>query len=245
MLTAATAMVVLTGALAGGFVSGLAGFGTGLVALGVWLHVIAPAPAATLVAICSVVAQAQTIPTIWHAIDRRRVWPMVAAGLVGVPVGTLLLSAVDPRLFRLGIGVLLIGFSGFMLVGRVRTRLVWGGRMADAAIGFGGGILGGLSGLSGVLPTAWATLRGWTKDERRAVFQVFNLTILGAVVVWHVVSGLMTANLAWLVAAALPGTFVGAWLGANAYRRLSDLRSHQLVLGLLGVSGVILVWTSR
>lgn len=54
--------VVLLGAFAGGFVSGLAGFGTGLVALGIWLHVIDPRAAASLVVICSVVAQAQTIP---------------------------------------------------------------------------------------------------------------------------------------------------------------------------------------
>jgi len=52
------------------------------------------------------------------------------------------------------------------------------GRTADGAIGFAGGILGrGLAGLSGALPTVWATLRGWGKDERRGVFQAFNLTI--------------------------------------------------------------------
>ena len=57
VLTAA-ALVVLIGAFAGGFVSGLAGFGTGLVALGIWLHVIQPTTAATLVVVCSVVSQA-------------------------------------------------------------------------------------------------------------------------------------------------------------------------------------------
>ncbi|MFL5134444.1 MAG: hypothetical protein ACJ8C6_07810, partial [Microvirga sp.] len=60
------AAFVLFGALAGGFVSGLAGFGTGLVALGIWLHVIEPRAAASLVVVCSVVSQAQTISTIWH-----------------------------------------------------------------------------------------------------------------------------------------------------------------------------------
>src|SRR6266487_3872163 len=39
-------------------------------------------------------------------------------------------------------------------------------------IGFAGGILGGLAGLSGVLPTLWASVRGWGKDERRGVFQI-------------------------------------------------------------------------
>jgi uncharacterized membrane protein YfcA len=244
-MTMGAALVVMAGALAGGFVSGLAGFGTGLVALGIWLHVVEPAPAATLVAVCSVASQAQTIRTIWHAIDRHRVWPMVVAGLLGVPVGSLLLLRLDINLFRLGVGLFLIGFSGFMLLWRVQPRLVWGGRTADSAIGFAGGILGGLAGLSGPLPTVWATLRGWSKDERRGVFQVFNLAILSAVVLWHLASGLVGPEFGWLIGMALPGTFTGAWLGAHAYRRLSDRRFHVVVLCLLALSGLSLVWASR
>lgn len=105
-------------------------------------------------------------------------------------------------------------------------------------------MLGGLAGLSGPLPTVWATLRGWSKDERRGVFQVFNLAVLTATVASHAVSGLLTAEVGRLAFAALPGTFVGAWLGARTYRRLSDQRFHEVVLGLLGISGLTLVWTS-
>ena len=187
MLSAAM-LVVLGGAFAGGFVSGLAGFGTGLVALGIWLHVLSPPTAATLVVVCSVVSQAQTIPAIWHAVDRNRIWPMLTGGLLGVPVGTRLLTHLDPAAFRLGMGVLLLAYSGFMLLSRVRTRMAWGGRMADSAVGFAGGVLGGLgAGLSGPLPTVWATLRGWGKDERRGVFQAFNLAVLSAVAVAHAI----------------------------------------------------------
>lgn len=238
------ALVVLAGAFAGGFVTGLAGFGTGLVALGIWLHVIHPAPAATLVAVCSVVAQAQSLPTVWHAVDRARLWPMAGAGLLGVPLGTRLLAHVDPGAFRLGMGLLLLTYSGFMLLRRTRARVAWGGRAADAAVGFAGGVLGGLAGLSGPLPTIWATLRGWGKDERRAVFQAYNLAVLAVVVALHAASGLVTAELGRLAVVALPGTLAGAWLGARAYRRLSEQRFHEVVLGLLGVSGLTLVWAS-
>lgn len=244
MLTTEVALVVMAGAVAGGFVTGLAGFGTGLVALGFWLRVIGPASAATLVAVCSVFAQAQNMPMIWHAVDRRRLWPMVVAGILGVPVGTMLLARLDLHAFRLSVGLLLLGFSGFMLLGRAQPRLAWGGRAADGAVGFAGGILGGLAGLSGPLPTIWATLRGWGKDERRSVFQVFNLAILGVVILWHFAAGLLTMELAWLVAIALPGTFAGAWLGAKAYRRVSDRRFREIVLCLLAVSGLSLVWAS-
>ncbi len=244
--TAALAMAAICGgAFAGGFVSGLAGFGTGLAAIGIWLHVIQPASAATLAAICSVVAQLQTLPTIWHAIDRGRTWPMVVAGLLGVPLGTWLLAYTDPSAFRLGLGVLLLSYSGFLLLGRARpTRITWGGRAADSVVGFAGGILGGLAGLSGPLPTVWATLRGWGKDERRAVFQVFNLAVLAGTVALHAATGLLTAEVGRSVLFALPGTLAGAWLGLRAYRRLSDQHFHEVVLVLLGLSGLTLVWTT-
>ena len=239
-----TALIVFAGALAGGFVSGLAGFGTGLVGLGFWLHVLSPATASTLVVVCSVLSQLQTIPVIWHTIDRARIWPMLLAGLLGVPLGTHLLSRVDPSVFRLCIGVFLLAFSLFMLLGRVRTRLVWGGRTADAVIGFLGGIMGGLAGLSGPLPTVWATLRGWSKHERRSVFQTFNLTILLAALVSHAASGLLTAELGIAALIALPATVIGSWLGVRAYGRLSDHVFHNTVLCLLFASGMILVWGS-
>ena len=56
--------IIVSGAFSGGFVSGLAGFGTGLMAMGIWLHALPPAAAASLVVICSVVSQLQTIPAI-------------------------------------------------------------------------------------------------------------------------------------------------------------------------------------
>jgi len=236
-----TCLMVLAGAFGGGFISGLAGFGTGLVALGVWLHAVPPLTAASLAIICSIVSQVQTIPAIWHAVDLRRIWPMLTAGVAGVPVGTRLLDHVDAGVFRLTVGILLILSFATMLAGDRRVALRWGGRSADAAIGLAGGILGGLAGLSGVGPTMWATLRGWPKDQRRGVFQAFNLTILSVALLVHAAGGLVTRDVVEPLLWALPGTLTGAWLGARAYRRLSDRHFHRLILVLLGVSGLTLV----
>jgi len=235
--------IVALGALSGGFVSGLAGFGTGLMALGIWLHAVPPAIAASLVVICSVVSQLQTIPSIWHAIRPRHVLPFIIPGLVGVPIGTKLLAHVDPAAFRFGMGVLLLVFSTFLLACGARLKIGWGGRVADGAVGLASGILGGLAGLSGVLPTMLAAIRGWAKDERRSLFQAFNLSILLAALVSHAFAGRLTAVVGWATLAALPGTFTGAWLGAALYRRLSDRRFHDVILVLLAFSGLTLVWT--
>ena len=102
--------LLFAGALAGGFVSGLAGFGTALMALGLWLHVLPPAVAVTLVLICSVVGQTATLPSMWRSFDLSLVWPFVIGGLLGVPIGTMLIAHADPRVFKLTIGVFLLVF---------------------------------------------------------------------------------------------------------------------------------------
>jgi uncharacterized membrane protein YfcA len=240
-LIASTIAIIASGALLGGFISGLAGFGTGLVALGIWLMAVPPAQAATLVIFCSVVAQVQTIPSIWHAVDIRRIWPIVTAGLIGVPLGVWMLDYVDPDQFRLGTGAVLVTFSSVMLIGRARFNIVWGGQNANAFAGLCGGILGGLSGLSGPLPTMWITLRGWGKDHRRGVMQAYNLAVLALALVIHTVTGLITREMFVLLLFAMPGTLAGAWLGSRTYRRLTDTQFHNVVLGLLALSGCLLI----
>ena len=242
LLSTAT-LVVIAGAFAGGFASGLTGFGLGLVSLGIWLHAIGPIEAAALVAICSIFCQLQTIPQIWHAIDWRRVGPMIGMGLLGVPLGIWLLPRIDPDRLRLGAGILLVAFSGLLLVMPSRPLVTAGGRGAEGAVGFLGGVLGGLGGLSGPPPILWAALRGWSKEERRSVFQAFNLSILAVSALGHVVAGTANASIGRHLLAALPAAALGAWLGFRAYLRLSDRSFHRIVLVLLFVSGLSLIVT--
>jgi uncharacterized protein len=239
-----TIAVLLFGALAGGFVSGLAGFGTALMALGIWLYVVSPDVAVQLVLICSVIAQTWTLPSIWRSIDFKLVTPFVVGGLVGVPIGTLLVAYADPRLFKLGVGILLLVFPAALYFQRTPVALTIGGRVADTGIGFAGGVLGGLAGLSGPVPILWASVRGWGKDERRALFQTFNWTILTAAFCVQAGSGMVARETLWLTLMVLPATIGGAWLGARAYHGLSDGNFRDVVLALLFVSGITLVWSS-
>lgn len=242
MLT--TFVFILLGAFAGGFVAGLTGFGTGLTALAFWLHVVGPTLAAPLVTVCAIIAQAQNLPKIWHELDWPMLRPILAGGLIGVPFGAQLLTRIDAETFKIAVGVVLICYSAFMLLFRPRMGTKWGGRFADGIMGLSSGIIGGFTGLSGVLPTIWAVIRGWSKVERRGVFQMFNLTVLTTALIAYGFSGLLTAELGRLVLMAVPGTLSGAWLGFHAYRRLSDRGFHIIVLGLLMVAGIMLIATS-
>jgi uncharacterized protein len=236
---------ILAGALVGGFVNGLTGFGTGLTALPLWLQAVEPLVAAQLVSAASVAGHLASLPAIWAAIDWRRLAPMLVAGLIGVPVGVWMLPWIGLATFKLTVGCLLIVYCTFMLLAAGRVRLAAGGRGAEAGIGLAGGVLGGLAGLSGVLPTVWAALKGWPKDERRSVFQVFNTTILSAMLLVSLVQGLIDVRFLAALAVALPATMLGARLGSLLYGRLDDRRFDRIVLLLLLLSGLALVWWNR
>jgi uncharacterized membrane protein YfcA len=238
-------ILILAGALAGGFVNGLTGFGTGLTALPLWLQAVEPVVAAQLVSAASVLGHVATLPAIWRAINWRKLAPMLAAGLIGVPVGTWMLPQISLAAFKLALGWLLIAYCTLMLVAAGRIRLAAGGRSAEAVVGLASGVLGGLAGLSGALPTLWAALKGWPKEERRVVFQTFNTTVLSAMLAASLVQGLIGWRFLAALGVALPGTLIGAHLGSLLYRRLDDRGFDRIVLVLLLLSGLALVWWNR
>lgn len=244
-MTLATIAVIFAGALAGGFVSGLAGFGLALIALGVWVNVIEPVPAVMAVLACSVSAQASTIWTIRHAIEPRRVLPFIIPGLIGIPIGVTLLGTIPVDTFRKLLGGLLVVFGTSLIFLRRPLGLTWGGRIADGFMGFLGGVMGGLAGLSGPMPTLWAVLRGWGKEEKRSVFQAYNMSILAVSLLAGIVTGKFGREALSVFAVALPGALGGAWLGLRAYHRLSDRRFTDLILVLMAVSGLVLLANSR
>lgn len=237
-------IIVLAGGLTGGLVNGLTGFGTGLTALTFWLYVVPPVVASPMVVICSVVGQLQTLPKIWHAISWKRVMPFIIGGLLGVPVGTWLLPSVPVQIFKIFIGVFLICFCSFMLASGKTFKISFGGRTADGIIGIIGGVLGGIAGLSGAPTTIWASIRGWGKDEKRSIFQAFNLTILAAAFVSQWAGGLITAQVGRMTLLALPGTLIGVWLGRRLYEKLDVKGFDRVVYIVLLFSGVTMIYFS-
>jgi uncharacterized protein len=237
--------IVFVGALAGGIVNGLTGFGTAITALGIWVYALPPTVASSLAITCAAVSQTQTLHLIWRSIQWKRELCFVVPGVLGVPLGTLLLPHVDPTIFKLGLGFFLVTYPVYVLVRRRQIEKAWGGAVADGIVGFGGGVLGGLTGLSGVLPVVWTDVRGWSKEQRRTVVQFFNMAILSFALIAHAASGLLTREVAFEALVALPGTIGGAWLGALIYKRLADRGYQRVIMLLLLASGLALVWTSR
>jgi uncharacterized protein len=230
----------LIAAFAGALVSGIAGFAFGLVASAIWLHVIAPAQSAVLIAAFAIVNQGLSLWKLRHALKFSRLWPYLVGAALGIPLGAAVLSWASPTHMRVFIGVALVLFSIYSLV-RPKLPTVEGGKFADGVVGVISGFVGGSTGLAGIPVVVWSTLRGWSKDEQRAVFQPVAIAIFAMVLLWFTGSGMVTAETVRLFVLGLPAVLLGMWLGLKLYGKLNEATFRTVVLILLLISGLILL----
>jgi len=237
-------LIVAVGAAVAGFVQGLSGFAFGLVAMGIWAWSLDPVLAGPLVVFGSLIGQLMASGSLLRVANPWRALPFVLGGIAGVPLGVVLLRYINPVAFKASVGVLLVVWCPLMLFARGLPRIHWGGRWADAGVGWIGGIMGGVGGLTGPAPILWATLRGWDRHAQRAVFQVFNICMSALTLTVYFVSGTIPHRALPLFAVMAPAMLVPSLTGYRLYRHISDVTFRRVVLGLLTVSGAVLMISS-
>ena len=230
----------LVAAFAGGFASGLAGFAMGFVVSGIWLHILTPMQTTTLIVGYGLLTQGYGVWKLRHALAWPTLAPFIISGTLGVPVGTLLLTYVNPAYLRSGVGVLLGIYGGYGLA-QPALKKVSGKLSADVGIGFANGLLAGLTGLPGFIITVWCQRRGWSKDAQRAVFQPTMLAAIMVNVITLSLAGAITPYTLRLYLLGLPAMVAGLWAGFRLYGKLDDAAFRKLILVLLLISGLALI----
>ena len=229
------------GAALAGLVQGISGFAFAMVAMSVWVWGVEPRLAAAMAVSGGLLGQCVGLFTVRRGLQPAVLLPFVAGALLGVPVGVWALPRLDPAWFKLLLGLFLVlCCPPMLLVGRL-PRVSAGGRWADALVGLLGGVMGGIAGFSGVLPSLWVTLRGWDKDLQRGVIQNFSLAALAATLVAYIASGALTLQMATKFAVVAPAMLLPALLGARIYRGLSPLAFRRVVLLLLSAAGLAML----
>jgi uncharacterized protein len=234
-------LCVAFGAALAGFVQGLSGFGFGLTAMAVWAWFLDPTLAAVLAvfgALTGQVVSAFTLRRGWHF---ETLAPFLVGGVAGLPLGLWLLPRLDMPLFKGVLGLMLVTVCPLLFFAARLPPVRHGGRAADAMVGAVGGVMGGLGGSTGVVPTLWCTLRRFDKDRQRAIIQNFNLAMLAITFAGYLATGIAKASMAPLLLVVAPAMLIPARLGTKLYLGISELAFRQIVLGLLTASGVALL----
>jgi uncharacterized protein len=169
-----------------------------------------------------------------------RLLPFIAGGAAGVPLGAQLLRYASAEHMRTSIGLLLVLFSVYSLA-RPKSELHQDNRFGDVLVGIASGLVGASTGLAGLPVIVWSTVRGWSKDEQRAVFQPVVVAIFAMTLLWFGGSGMVTIDTIKLFFIGLPAAVLGTWLGLKLYGILDEERFHSIALVLLFISGLSLL----
>jgi uncharacterized membrane protein YfcA len=233
--------VLAIGAAVAGLVQGISGFAFAMVAMSIWVWGVEPQLAAVMAVFGGWTGQVVSVLRVrrgWHV---SLLWPFLLGSAIGIPIGTRLLPLLDANRFKLVLGAMLVVCCTAMLATKRLPSIKSGGRPADAAVGLLGGVMAPLSGFSGLAPALWATLRGYTKDEHRAVLQNFNLVVLSATLASLIYSGRARAEHLPQMGVVAGSLIVPAIWGSKIYIGMSPVAFRNGVLWVLVFAGLTML----
>src|SRR5690242_12108705 len=110
-LTISELALYLAATFAPALVTGIAGFAFGLIAAAVWLHVLTPLQTASLIIGFGLVVQGVSVWKLRRAVKWERLWPFLAGGAVGVPLGVAILGWASAEHVRFAVGTILVLYT--------------------------------------------------------------------------------------------------------------------------------------
>ncbi len=225
----------------GAFVSGFAGFAFSAVAGAILLHMFQPLEAVPLMMACSVGVQATNLWALRRSIQWKGSLILIVGGLLGVPLALWLLHNTSARTFQQVFGLIIAVYSGYMLFKPSLGSLRDMNQSRTALVGFGGGLIGGLTAMPGALPTIWCEMHGLAKNQQRGLVQPFiaamQLFALAMMLVRHDLSSRVLLELGL----SIPALLAGSVLGIYAFRSVNEVTFRRVILGTLFLSGALLV----
>jgi uncharacterized membrane protein YfcA len=217
--------------LVASFVRGYSGFGFSAVLVAGLTFVLPPAEVVPLSIGLEIVASIGQARGIWADIDRRKLFVLLIAGLVGNPLGVWLLVAIPGETLRLAL-LSFIALASISLIVMPRA----GADLSLALLaggGFAAGVVNGATALSGMVLALVFTFAGIRPAVMRAtMIAYFFVTDLFAGGVMTA-TGLVDQTTVVRIIAALPLLAIGVWLGSRRFLATPPATFRVLVLWLL------------
>lgn len=217
------------------FVRGMAGFGSGLIAVPL-LSLVSPVTAVVplVVSLDYVGSASQGIKNV-DQIAWKEQLALVPFMLVGVGLGLYVLRAVPTEVLAHALGAFVIVYALYQLLPFPALR---GSRLFAVACGLLGGLLGTLFGSGGPFYVIYLQLRRLERTAFRATFAVNFLIDGGVRLAAFVLLGLFRWDTLVSTAGALPIVAAGLFLGGHVQTRFSQRTFVWLISSLLVASGI-------
>ena len=204
------------GALAAGIVRGFAGFGTAMIYLPVAAQVLGPFEALTTLMVKDVIVPLMHVPRALRDGHPKDVLRLGAGALVTVPLGVLVLSLVEPVVFRWAVSLVALALL-LMLIAGVRYRGTLTPPLIYATGGLGGFLTGsvGIPGPPVIMLYMASTLPASAVRANNMLYLIVADLILLGVLAWN---GFLVASALLLGVLMIVPYSLGNMVGAALFR---------------------------
>lgn len=129
--------LLITGAAAGGFINGLAGFGTALFSLGIWLQIMPTWQAVAIVAAMSVASGLQSLWLIRKDLNSglSKLPRFLLPALAGLPAGAAILEMINGQVLKMVIAGFMLLYGAFFTLRRSLPQFSRPMPVVDSLIG--------------------------------------------------------------------------------------------------------------
>ena len=215
------------------------GFGEALIAVPLLVLKLPLATAAPLAVLVSVTVAAVVVIQDHRHIHFNSAAGLIAASLLGIPLGLWLLTAANPSLIKGLLGTIIIAFSAWSLKAHKKNHLTSDHLPLMFTCGFLAGILGGAYGMNGPPLVVYGALRQWSAQHFRATLQAYFLPASALGLLGYALTGLWTAQVTHYYLLSLPpvaaAIFIGRWINhrlrGDAFLRI--IYAGLILIGLL------------
>ncbi|MGA1821814.1 MAG: sulfite exporter TauE/SafE family protein [Thermoplasmatota archaeon] len=223
-------------AVAAGLVQGLSGFGSALVMVPMMIHLLPPRVVVPMALVFGTVLNGYLMIKEREHLQMKRIWPLLIAGIAGLPAGALLLLFVEASVLKVMIGSVIILTGILILLGitiKVRKE-----KPAMIPVGIISGILNGSISMSGPPVILFFSNQRMRKGNFRGnivsyflILNIFTIPVFAA-------GGLFTSTVLIYSALLIVPLILGLLIGTGAARRIGEGGYRKLVLILVTVTGV-------
>jgi len=222
------------------------GFGEALIAVPLLAFFIPLELATPLAVLVSITIAAIIVVQDWKKIHLHSAGWLVLSTIFGIPLGLLLLTSTHQRAVKATLGVLIVGFAVYSLIGRMPLELRRDSRPWLLACGFVAGVLGGAYGMNGPPLAIYGTMRGWSAQHFRATLQGYFLPASVIGMSGYFAAGLWTRAVTHYYLLSLPATLIGVFLGRAINHRLrGGVFLKYIYTALIAIGAVLLIQSVR
>lgn len=221
-------------------VRGVAGFGSGLIAVPLLSLMFPLALVVPLIVFLDYLASLGQGLSKRDEIRWKEILPLIPFSLIGMAIALFFLSRSDAMLLTRLLGVFIILFALYTLSGytpKSGAARGWGG-----LAGFSGGLIGTLFGTGGPFYVTYFKARGLDKTAFRTTLAVTFLLDGTGRLLGFATSGFFDLEFFTLVVMVLPIMGVFMYIGGHIHTRLTHEQFQRAISLLLIVSGIVLVF---